>query len=135
MRKVRDWPFSVLSLGAFHLSTCVVNGFCMVVLLTSLAHAQGTGVGVGSSRPGHEGSRMPLKVKLSGFLNTKSEEGSLGTITFSIGIYRETYQFDLVNVEAVDRERMTPQAILDPAESREVAYDFTGPKELLSKIG
>ena len=135
MHKVRNCPFSVLLLRAYRSSTCVVSAFCMVVLLTSSAHSQGAGVGVGSSRPGHEGSRMPLKVKLSGFLNTKSEEGSLGTITFSIGMYRETYQFDLVNVEAVDRERITPQAILDPAESREVAFDFTGPKELLSKIG
>jgi hypothetical protein len=93
-----------------------------------------TGVGVGSSKPEHEGSRQPLKVKLSGFINTKPEEGSLGVITLGISTFRETYLFDLTNVEAVDRERISAQAILNPTEGREVAYDLTGPRNLLSKI-
>ncbi|HXG18454.1 MAG TPA: hypothetical protein VNN62_05205 [Methylomirabilota bacterium] len=93
-----------------------------------------TGVGVGSSRPEHEGSRQPLKVKLSGFINTKPEEGGLGVIKLGIGVFRETYLFDLTNVEAVDRERVTPRAIFEAAEERDVAFDLTGPRNLLSKI-
>src|SRR4030095_3686840 len=85
------------------------------------------------SHPEREESRMPLKVKLRGFLNTKPE-GDSTLIKLSIGIYRETYQFELVSIEAVDRERVTAQQILAPTESREIAYDLTGPKELLSKI-
>lgn len=92
-----------------------------------------TGVGIGSSHPDAEGSRTPLKVKLSGFINTKPE-GDSTVIKLGIGIYRETYQFELVKMEAVDRERITSQKILDPSESRDIAYDLTGPKELLSKI-
>src|SRR5215470_8362239 len=81
-----------------------------------------TGVGVGSSHPEAEGSRMPLKVKLSGFINTKPE-GDSTVIKLGIGIYRETYQFELVKMEALDRERVTSNKILDPSESRDIAYD------------
>jgi hypothetical protein len=51
-----------------------------------------------------------------------------------ISSFRETYLFDLTNVEAVDRERITARAILEPTEGREIAYDLTGPRNLLSKI-
>lgn len=100
---------------------------------TPLVSAQ-PGVGVGSSKPEHEGSRQPLKVKLSGFINTKPEEGSLGVMKLGISSFRETYLFDLTNVEAVDRERITARAILEPTEGRDVAYDLVGPRNLLSKI-
>ena len=80
-----------------------------------------------------EECRGPLKVKLRGFLSTKPE-GDSTLIKLGIGMYRETYQFELVSIEGVDRERVTAQQILDPTETREVAYDLTGPKELLSKI-
>jgi hypothetical protein len=89
--------------------------------------------GVGYSHPDAEESRAPLKVKLSGFINTKPE-GDSTVIKLGIGIYRETYQFELVKMEAVDRERTTSQKVLDPTESRDIAYDLTGPKDLLSKI-
>lgn len=111
-------------------------GFTVALCFASVswAYAQGAGVGVGSSRPDHEGSRQPLKVKLSGFINTKPEEGSLGVIKLGIGTFRETYLFDLTNVEALDRERVTPRAILEATEERDVAFDLTGPRNMLSKI-
>lgn len=93
-----------------------------------------TGVGVGSSHPGDENSRMPVKVKLSGFINTLPGESSIATIKLGIGIYHETYQFDVVNLEAADRDRVSAQKLLQPADTREVAWDLTGSKELLSKI-
>jgi len=118
----------------FLLGICRVSFFflCVVSWSEYRIFAQ-TGVGVGSSHPDAEGSRTPLKVKLSGFINTKPE-GDSTVIKLGIGIYRETYQFELVKMEAVDRERISSQKILDPSESREIAYDLTGPKDLLSKI-
>jgi hypothetical protein len=110
-----------------------VYALSLSLIVSPLAFAQ-TGVGVGSSRPDHEGSRQPLKVKLSGFINTKPEEGSLGLIKLGIGTFRETYLFDLTNVEAVDRERVTPRAILEATEERGVAFDLVGPRAILSKI-
>src|SRR5262245_51818710 len=113
--------------------------FCVLILaacgvgFSPLVSAQ-TGVGVGSSKPEHEGSRQPLKVKLSGFINTKPVEGSLGVAKLGISSFRETYLSELTKVEAVDRDRSTARAILEPTEGREIAYDLTGPKNLLSKI-
>ncbi|MGE0682037.1 MAG: hypothetical protein AB7P69_14200 [Candidatus Binatia bacterium] len=119
---------------SFPLISCI--GFVVALSFAPApwAHAQGAGAGVGSSRPDHEGSRQPLKVKLSGFINTKPEEGSLGVIKLGIGAFRETYQFDLTNVEAVDRERVTPRAIFEATEERDVAFDLIGPRAILSKI-
>ena len=105
--------------------------FELMTLLGFAAFAQTPGVGF--SHPEAESSRTPLKIKLSGFLNTQPEDEK-SVIKFSIGIYRETYQFEVTNVEAVDRERTTARAIIDPTEHREVAFDITGPKNLLSKI-
>lgn len=110
-----------------------VYSLLLCLMVAPLAFAQ-TGVGVGSSRPDYEGSRHPLKVKLSGFINTKPEEGSLGVIKLGIGAFRETFLFDLTNVEAVDRERVTPRAVLEAAEERDVAFDLVGPRAILSKI-
>ena len=105
--------------------------FAMVMLLRGSTFAQTPGVGF--SRPEAESSRTPFKIKMSGFINTQPEDEN-SVIKFSIGIYRETYQFEITNLEAVDRGRTTPRAIIDPTEHREVAFDVTGPKNLLSKI-
>jgi len=107
----------------------LVFGMLSLLRVSVLAQAPG----IGFSHPESESSRTPFKIKLSGFLNTQpGDEKSV--IKFSIGIYRETYQFEITNVEAVDRERTTARAIIDPTEHREVAFDITGPKNLLSKI-
>jgi hypothetical protein len=105
--------------------------FAMITPLRGSTFAQTPGVGF--SHPEAESSRTPLKIKLSGFLNTQPEDEK-SVIKFSIGIYRETYQFEMTSVEAVGRERTTARAIIDPTEHREVAFDLTGPKDLLSKI-
>lgn len=109
----------------------VFSTFAMIVLWSGFTFAQTPGVGF--SHPEAESSRTPVKVKLSGFINTKPEDEN-SVIQFSIGIYRETYQFEITNVEAPDRERITARAIIDPTEHRQVAFDLTGPKNLLSKI-
>lgn len=105
--------------------------FAMIALVRVSVLAQTPGVGF--SHPEAETSRTPFKIKMSGFINTQPEDEN-SVIKFSIGIYRETYQFEITNVEAVDRERTTARAIIDPTEHREVAFDVTGPKNLLSKI-
>ena len=117
----------------WHLNATIIAllVFGMISLLRVSVLAQAPGIGF--SHPESESSRTPFKIKLSGFLNTQPEDEK-SVIKFSIGIYRETYQFELTNVEAMDRERTTARAIIDPTEHREVAFDITGPKNLLSKI-
>jgi hypothetical protein len=109
----------------------VLLALAMIALLSVSTFAQAPGVGY--SRPEAESSRTPFKIKMSGFINTQPEDEN-SAIKFSIGIYRETYQFEITSIEAVDRERTTARAIIDPTEHREVAFDMTGPKNLLSKI-
>ena len=121
-------PVSVWHLRA---TSVVPLVFTMIVFWSDFTFAQSPGVGF--SRPEAESSRTPFKIKMSGFINTKPEDEN-SVIKFSIGIYRETYQFEITNLEAVGRERITPRAIIDPTEHREVAFDVTGPKDLLSKI-
>jgi hypothetical protein len=116
--------------------------FAIIVSVGSIDSVFGQAApGVGFSHPEAETSRMPLKVKMNGFINTHPEEATLKTgedsirvINFSIGIYRETYQFEVVSLEAVDRARITPRALLEPADKRNVIFDVTGPGDLLSKI-
>src|SRR5262245_26646768 len=121
-------PMSIWHTSA---TSVVFSAFAMIVLWNSSTFAQTPGVGF--SHPESESSRTPFKVKLSGFINTQPEDEN-SVIKFSIGIYRETYQFEITNIEAMDRERITSRAIIDPTEHREIAFDVTGPKDLLSKI-
>jgi hypothetical protein len=122
------FPISVWHLRA---TFAVLSAFALMVLWSGSPFAQTPGVGF--SRPEAESSRTPFKIKMSGFINTQPEDEN-SVIKFSIGIYRETYQFEITSLEAVDRGRTTPRAIIDPTEHREVAFDMTGPKNLLSKI-
>jgi hypothetical protein len=117
----------------WHLKATVIAllVFGIISLLRVSALAQTPGVGF--SHPESESSRTPFKIKMSGFINTQPEDEN-SVIKFSIGIYRETYQFEMTSVEAVGRERTTSRAVIDPTEHREVAFDLTGPKDLLSKI-
>jgi len=86
------------------------------------------------ANPADENSSTPMKVKLSGFINTKPDEKSLAVLKLSIAMYRETYLFEVVKFEAVDRERVTTRALLENTEEHEVAFELAGPKELLSKV-
>ena len=92
----------------------------------------GLGVGSGAGM----GSRFPLRVKLGGMLNpTTLRADSIKVATLSISGYRETYQFEITEAEAVD-DKQIPRAVIVPRIAQS-AYDFrvVGTKGLLSKIG
>jgi hypothetical protein len=72
---------------------------------------------------------------MSGFLNTKPEEGSLGLVTLGINTFSETYKFDVGNVEAPDYPQLSASTILRQVGRYSVDFNLVGPRELLSKIG
>jgi hypothetical protein len=100
----------------------------------SFTLAQSFGVGSGSN-PESEDRKEPYRLKMSGFLNTKPEEGSLGLVTLGISTFSETYKFDVGNVEAPDYPQLSSSAILRRVGRYSVDFNLVGPRDLLSKIG
>ncbi len=98
-----------------------------------LARAQTFGTG-GGENPTSDNSRTPFKIKMNGFLNTKPDEDSV-EVKLGISTYGETYQFALIDVEAVDNPQIGRTAILQQVGKYQVDFDLVGSKELLSKIG
>src|SRR5262245_41635113 len=87
----------------------------MVTVLSSVSSVlagspSGAAVGAGSN-PESEDRKEPYKIKLSGFLNTKPEEGSIGQVTLGIDMFREHYQFDVGSLEAPDYPRLSATTI------------------------
>jgi hypothetical protein len=123
-----------LMAGSFPRSAVIVVSLSLLLSLSSSVLAQVPGVGSGSN-PESENRKEPLKIKMSGFLNTKPEEGSLGVVTLGISAYSETYQFDLGNLEAPDYPRLNSSMILQQVGKHQVDFNLVGPNEMLSKIG
>jgi hypothetical protein len=96
--------------------------------------AQTFGAGAGEN-PDSEARREPFKVKMSGFLNSKPDEQSLGLVTLGIKSYGETYKFDISALEAPDYPQLSSRAILRQVGKYDVDFNMIGPKDLLSKIG
>lgn len=90
--------------------------------------------GLGGDNPESDTSRTPFRIKLSGFINTRPEENSVAVVTLGISKYRETYQFEVVTVEAVDNPRVSQSAILQQVGKHQVDFELVGPQGLLSKI-
>lgn len=112
---------------------------CVFALVASFAFpsftfAQAFGVGSGSN-PDAEDRKEPYRLNLSGFINTKPEEGSLGLVTLGISTFSETYKFDVGNIEAPDYPQLSSSAILRHVGRYSVDFNVVGPRELLSKIG
>jgi hypothetical protein len=97
------------------------------------AQAQTFGAGAGDN-PTSDTSRTPFKIKMSGFLNSKPDEGST-EVQLGISSYKETYQFALIDVEAVDNPQVSRSAILQQVGKYSVDFDLVGARDLLSKIG
>ena len=114
-----------------HVFFCAASlAVCLSLMAASSAVAQTEGLG----QTAFESMRGPLKVSLSGFVDTQPAEDSLAVVQLRIGLYRESRQFDVVNLQAVDRPRITPIALLGGSKGREVTFDMIGPQELLAKV-
>lgn len=81
-----------------------------------------------------DSSRTPLRIKLSGFLNTEPNEGSK-VVKLGITDFQETYQFELMKAESLDDKQVGEMAILQQVGKYAVDFDLIGTPDLLSKVG
>ena len=98
-------------------------------------HLEAWSQGIGHDRPSARTRRAPIKVKLSGFLNTDPAPEALAVLNLGLTGFRGQYQLEVAAIEAVNSPQMTPRQILLHREGkRRIDLDVTGPRELLSKI-
>lgn len=92
--------------------------------------------GMGGDNPASENSRTPFQVRFKGFINSRPDSDSLAVVSLGIAKYGETYQFEVVDVKAVNLPKhiVTPRQILQQAGKYDVDYNVVGKSELLSKI-
>lgn len=116
--------------------------FAVVLIGTDpQAHGQGySGLGAefsgGFGGGSGDGSRFPIRVKLSGTLNpTTPRADSIKLAVLSISGYYETYQLEIMQAEPVDDKQIPRLAIIPSIVGTNYDYQVLGTKDLLSKIG
>ena len=92
------------------------------------------GFGIGSSNPWDDNSRTPFKITMSGFLNTKPEEGNIEVVTLGISSFRTEYQYEIMEIDAPYYPQMSTRMILQKMGKRSVDFNLMGPRALLSKV-
>jgi hypothetical protein len=91
---------------------------------------------IGGDNPASENARTPFQVRFKGFLNSRPDSKSLALVSLGIAKYSETYQFEVIEVKAVDHPEyiVNSRQILQQAGKYSVDYNVIGPSNLLSKI-
>lgn len=87
-----------------------------------------------TENPESEFRQEPLKIKLSGFINTRPEESSLGFVKLGIGAYRVSPFFEVIVAEAPDCPRASHNVILQQTRKHQIDFHLFGPKDLLLKV-
>ena len=92
--------------------------------------------GMGGDNPASENARTPFQVRFKGFINSRPDSDSLAVVSLGIAKYSKTYQFEVVDVKAINLPKyiVTPRNILQQAGKYDVDYNVVGKSELLSKI-
>ena len=126
MRRHTRWSAS----AAFGLA------LALSLTLTASVYGQGgSGLGVGSgSNPWDENSRTPFEITMSGFLNTKPEEGNIEVVTLGISSFGEQYQYEIMDIAAPNYPQMSTRMILQKVGQRGIDFNLIGPRALLSKV-
>lgn len=109
---------------------CLTSAWCFGLSSAASVLAQHKAKG----RTAFESIRGGIKVQLSGFLETQPRGPHLAYAKLNIGIYRTSYRFEVVTLEAVDQPHISSRAILGLGRERELTFDLIGPRALLHKI-
>ena len=96
--------------------------------------AFGQPFGVGGDNAWDENARTPFEIQMSGFLNTKPEEGNIEVVTLGISTFGENYQYEITQISAPNYPRMSTNAILQKVGQRGIDFNLIGPSDLLSKV-
>lgn len=92
--------------------------------------------GAGGDNPASDTSRTPFLVRFTGVINPRPAADSLAVVSLGIAKYSETYQFEVVDVEAVNLPEyiVSRRHILQQVGRYTIDYNIIGPTALLSKI-
>lgn len=119
------WPF--VTAVAFSIA------IALSAVPTAIVHGQ-PGWGIGSSNPWDDNSRTPFEINMSGFLNTKPEEGNIEVVTLGISSFSGQYQYEIMEIAAPNYPQMSTKMILQKVGQRGIDFNLIGPKDLLSKV-
>ena len=91
---------------------------------------------IGGDNPASENARTPFQVRFKGFINSHPDPDSLALVSLGIAKFSETYQFEVIEVKAVNHPEyiVNSRQILQQAGKYNVDYNVIGPSDLLSKI-
>lgn len=109
-------------------------GIIAISCLVTVPSTFGQSLGLSDYNPWDENSRTPFKVEMSGFLNSKPEEGNIEVVTLGINSFREEYQFEIVDISAPDYAQVSTRMILQKVGRRGIDFNLVGPRALLSKV-
>ena len=115
----------------------VVSGVVSLCFLSSAtAQVPVVPFGMGGDNPASDNARTPFLVRFKGFINSRPDDDSLAVVSLGIAKYSETYQFEVVDVQAVNLPEhiVSSRHILQQAGKYDVDYNVVGPTKLLSKI-
>ena len=109
---------------------------CVLASATAQIPVPGLSFGVGGDNPSSEDSRTPFMVRFKGFINSRPDPSSLAVVSMGIAKFNETYQFEVVEVRAVNLPKhiVTSRHILQQTGRYSIDYNLIGPSDLLSKI-
>lgn len=114
-------------------------GVVISLCTTAAALAQvplGLPFSMGGDNPASENARTPFQVRFKGFINSRPDADSLALVSLGIAQYSETYQYEVIEVKAVNHPEhiVNSRQILQQAGKYHVDYNVIGPSSLLSKI-
>lgn len=118
----------------------VVLLFGVIISLSTMASAIAQTplipFGMGGDNPASDNARTPFQVRFKGFINSRPDPKSLALVSLGIAQYSETYQFEVIEVKAVNHPEhiVNSRQILQQAGKYNVDYNVIGPSHLLSKI-
>lgn len=103
---------------------------------SALAQAPLMPFSIGGDNPASENARTPFQVRFKGFINSHPDPDSLALVSLGIAKFSETYQFEVIEVKAVNHPEyiVNSRQILQQAGKYHVDYNVIGPSDLLSKI-
>ncbi len=122
------------SCQSYSLKLVVIVGMVMMSWLAAVPSTFGQTTGLGDYNPWDENSRSPFEIQMSGFLNSKPEEGNIEVVTLGINTFREEYQFEIIEISAPNYSQMSTRMILQKVGRRGVDFNLVGPRALLSKV-
>ena len=134
MKQIEEGRRSRAMMKQIGTGVMVVVSLCF--LSSAAAQAPGVPFGLGSDNPASDNARTPFQVRFKGFINSRPDADSLAVVSLGIAKYSATYQFEVIDVQAVNLPEhiVSSRHILQQAGKHHVGYYVVGPTVFLAKL-